>query len=130
MFNEFGYFMSDECPGNAFAVGSIVVLAKFAAVAAAALVSGILSLVGMLWPFYVKLSAFSWMTEGGAAFTGFQIASMALVLVPLSAMGAGILLTISTIARNQKEAQTWLGPVMMVVSVLSMMSMMMFQQHF
>ena len=98
---------------------------KFAAVAAAALVSGILSLVGMLWPFYVKLSAFSWMTEGGAAFTGFQIASMALVLVPLSAMGAGILLTISTIARNQKEAQTWLGPVMMVVSVLSMMSMMM-----
>ena len=98
---------------------------KFAAVAAAALVSGLLSLVGMLWPFYVKLSAFSWMTEGGAAFTGFQIASMALVLVPLSAMGAGILLTISTIARNQKEAQTWLGPVMMVVSVLSMMSMMM-----
>ncbi len=98
---------------------------KFAAVAAAALVSGILSLAGMLWPFYVKVSAFSWMTEGGAAFTGFQIASMALVLVPLSAMGAGILLTISTIARNQKEAQTWLGPVMMVVSVLSMMSMMM-----
>ena len=31
-----GYFMSGECPGNAFAVGSIVVLAKFAAVAASA----------------------------------------------------------------------------------------------
>ena len=96
---------------------------KFLAVACSALVSGLLALLGMLWPFYIKLPVFAWMTEGGAAFTGFQIVTMVVVLLPLSALGAGLLLTISTIARNQKEAQTWLGPMMLGVSVLSMLSL-------
>ncbi len=38
-------------------------------------------------------------------------------------MGAGVLLAISTFARNQKEAQTYLSPVLVVVTVCAMMSM-------
>jgi len=43
--------------------------------------------------------------------------------VPLSVFGAGILLTISTISRNQKEAQASLTPVLIVGTVLGMMSL-------
>jgi len=48
---------------------------------------------------------------------------MFLVLVPLSVFGAGVLLAVSTIARNQKEAQTWLTPVMLVGSLGGILSL-------
>ncbi len=42
---------------------------------------------------------------------------------PLAVLFAGALLTVSTVARNQREAQTYLGPMMMVIIVPAMMSM-------
>lgn len=96
---------------------------KFAAVAGIALFSGTLSLLGMLWPFYTHLKIFEWMTAGGLTLAPGAIAAMFLVQLPLAVMGAGLLLAISTTARNQKEAQTYLGPVLLCVSVLAMLSM-------
>mgnify|MGYP003349801162 CR=1 FL=1 len=43
--------------------------------------------------------------------------------MPLAVLFAGVLLAISTYSRNQKEAQTYLGPVMILVIIPSMMSM-------
>jgi ABC-type Na+ efflux pump, permease component len=101
-----------------------LVLGKFLAVAAIALVSGSLSLIGLLWPFAIKLPAFSWMSESGLSLRPAAVAAMFLVQLPLAVLGAGLLLSISTFARNQKEAQSYLGPVILCASVAALLSMM------
>ncbi|MFM7321722.1 MAG: ABC transporter permease subunit [Armatimonadota bacterium] len=102
-----------------------VALGKFAATAVLAALSGALSLVGVLWPFLVPLPMFRWMTEGGLRMSPTAVAAMGLVLLPMSVFGAGVLLAVSTISRNQKEAQTYLTPVLLVASVLAMLSLVM-----
>ena len=100
-----------------------LVLGKFLAVASVSLVSCVLSLAGFVWPFYVKLPFFSWMTKEGLSLHPASVLAILLVQVPLAVLGAGILLTISTFARNQKEAQTYLAPVLLIVTVLAMTTM-------
>ena len=93
-----------------------LVLGKFMAVASVSLVSCLLSLAGFVWPFYIKLPMFSWMTREGLSLHPAAVLAILLVQVPLAVLGAGILLTISTFARNQKEAQTYLAPVLLIVN--------------
>ncbi len=100
-----------------------IALGKFAAVAAVSLVSSLLSLAGMIWPFYVKLPMFAWMTQSGLSLRPLAVLAVLLVQFPLAIMGAGLLLAISTFARNQKEAQTYLTPVLLIVTVLGMVTM-------
>jgi sodium transport system permease protein len=100
-----------------------LVLGKFLTVASVSLVSSVLSLVGMLWPFTVKLPIFAWMSDGGIVLSPLAGAAMLLVQVPLAVLGAGVLLAVSTFARNQKESQTYLTPVLLIASVCAMMSM-------
>ncbi len=102
-----------------------VALGKFAATAVLAALSGGLSLVGVLWPFLVPLPLFKTMTEGGLRMSPTAVTAMGLVLLPMSVFGAGVLLAVSTISRNQKEAQTYLTPVLLVASVLAMLSLVM-----
>jgi ABC-type Na+ efflux pump permease subunit len=111
--------LSAPVPRRALAIG------KFAVTASMALLSGVLSVVGTLWPFAVPLPMFRWMTEGGLSLAPVSVAAMFLVLVPLSVFGAGVLLAISTIARNQKEAQASFTPVLLVGSVLGILSLVM-----
>ena len=42
-----------------------LVTGKFLAVACVALVSSLLSLIGLVWPFYVRLPMFEWMSKAG-----------------------------------------------------------------
>jgi sodium transport system permease protein len=100
-----------------------LVLGKFLAVAGVSLVSSLLSVIGLLWPFFVPLKVFEWMTRGGLTLSPTAIVTMILVQIPLAVLGAGLLLTISTYAKNQKEAQTYLAPVLLVTTVAAMMSM-------
>ena len=100
-----------------------IALGKFAAVASVSLISSLLSLSGMIWPFYVKLPIFSWMTQSGLSLRPLAVLAVLLVQFPLAIMGAGLLLAISTFARNQKEAQTYLTPVLLLVTVLGMITM-------
>ncbi len=109
--------LSSPVPRRAIAAG------KFAVTAALALLSGVLSVIGTLWPFAIPLPMFAWMTEGGLTMTATSVAAMFLVLVPLAVFGAGVLLTISTISRNQKEAQASLTPVLLIGTVLGMLSL-------
>ena len=100
-----------------------IALGKFAAVASVALMSSLLSLGGMIWPFYVHLPIFAWMTQSGLSLRPLAVLAVLLVQFPLAIMGAGLLLAISTFARNQKEAQTYLTPVLLLVTVLGMVTM-------
>lgn len=102
-----------------------LVLGKFMAVCGVSLVSSTLSLVGLIWPFYVKLPMFAWMSKAGITLSPVAMLAILLIELPLTVLGAGILLSISTFARNQKEAQTYLAPVLMAMSVLSMVTMFM-----
>lgn len=100
-----------------------IVAGKFLAVAAIAMLGGILSVVGFIWPFYVDSPAFAWMTKAGLTLTFTGIAAMFLVEIPLAVMGAGLLLTVSTFARNQREAQSYLAPVMLFATMGAMLSL-------
>ncbi len=102
---------------------SNIALGKFLMVTATALVSSTLSLVGMLWPFYVKLPMFAFMASQGLTLKPVAIIALALVQVPLALFGAGLLLALSTYAKNQKEMQTYTLPVVLLGTVGSMLSM-------
>jgi sodium transport system permease protein len=100
-----------------------LVTGKFLAVAAVAMIGGLLSVVGFIWPFYVPIPAFQWMVKSGLTLTFTGVLAMFLVEIPLAVMGAGILLSVSTYARNQREAQSYLAPVMLVATSGAMLSL-------
>ena len=103
-----------------------LVLGKFGAVVIATLLSSILSLLGLILRVSFggpMLGMGSGSIEGGLKLSGLAMAAMFLVQIPLAVMGAGLLLAVSTFARNQKEASTYLMPVMMLSSISAMMTM-------
>jgi len=100
-----------------------IAIGKFLTVTATALVSCTLSLVGMLWPFYVKLPMFSWIAAQGLTLKPMAIVALVLVQIPLALFGAGVLLALSTYSRNQKEMQTYTVPVVLLGTVGAMLSM-------
>ncbi|MBC8140646.1 MAG: hypothetical protein H7Y38_04315, partial [Armatimonadetes bacterium] len=88
-----------------------------------AMLGGFCSVIGFIWPFYLPIPAFSFLAKSGLTLTFAGVAAMFLVEIPLCVMGAGILLTVSTFARNQREAQSYLAPVMLVGTLGAMMSL-------
>jgi len=99
-----------------------IALGKFCTVTATALTSSFLSVVGMFWPLYIKLPLFSWMSEAGITLGPAAFLAILLVQLPLAVLGAGVLLAMSTLARNQKEMQTLVAPTMVVGTVGAMMT--------
>jgi sodium transport system permease protein len=102
-----------------------LVIGKFLTVAAVCLVSSCLSVVGLMLPFVLPIKAFEWLSQGGLHLSAASVAAILLVQLPLAVLFAGLLLALSTFARNQKEAQTYIGPMMLLVIVPAMLSMMM-----
>ncbi len=100
-----------------------LVIGKFCAVAAVCCVGSVLSVVGMSIPFFSGLKAFDWIARGGMHLSLAGIGVTLLMQIPLAVLFAGLLLTVSTFARNQKEAQTYLGPMMIAILIPAMMSM-------
>jgi sodium transport system permease protein len=100
-----------------------IVLGKFLAVAGVCLVSSLLSIVGLMIPFFSGLKAFDWLAKGGVNLSPTAITVTLIMQLPLAVLFAGVLLAISTFARNQKEAQTYLGPLFIIVLLPSMLSM-------
>ncbi len=99
-----------------------IAFGKFLTVTATALLSSTLSLVGMLWPFYVKLPMFAWMASQGISLKPAAIVALVLVQIPLAVFGAGMLLALSTYAKNQKEMQTYTVPVVLIGTVGALLS--------
>lgn len=100
-----------------------IVLGKFCAVVAVCLVSSLLTIAGLGIVFGSGLPAFHAMAQGGMHLSGAAAGVILLALLPLSILFGGLLLTVSTYSRNQKEAQTLLGPLFTVIMVPALMSM-------
>ena len=100
-----------------------LVIGKFLAVASVALVSSVMALIGLIWPFYIHLSMFQWMSKAGLTLHFGAVCALLLVQIPIAVLGAGLLMTVSTYARNQKEMQTYLAPLLIVITVLAMATM-------
>lgn len=102
-----------------------IVLGKFGAVVGVCLISSILSIVGLIFSFSIRSKAFEWLSKGGLHLSPTAVIVTLLVMLPLAVLFAGLLLAVSTFARNQKEAQTYLAPLFMVVLLPAMSSMFM-----
>jgi sodium transport system permease protein len=100
-----------------------IVLGKFGAVVGVCLVSSLLSIAGLVIPFVSGLKAFDWLARGEVQLSATAALVVLLVLLPLSVLFAGILLAVSTFARNQKEAQTYLGSLFPLVLVPALLGM-------
>lgn len=100
-----------------------IVLGKFGVVVAVCLLSSVLTILGLGIAFGSGLHAFAWLAQGGVRLGGAAAGVIALALLPLSALFGGLLLAVSTFARNQKEAQTILGPLFTLIMVPAVMSM-------
>jgi sodium transport system permease protein len=100
-----------------------IVLGKFGAVVGVCLISSLLTIVGLIIPFSSGMHAFAWLSKGGLHLSPAAVLVTLLVLLPLAVLFAGLLLAVSTFARNQKEAQTYLAPLFIVVLMPAMMSM-------
>ena len=100
-----------------------LVLGKFGLVAVVCLLSSVLTIAGLGIAFGSGLHAFAWLASGGVRLGGAAVGVIGLALLPLSALFAGLLLAVSTYARNQKEAQTLLGPLFSLIMVPALMSM-------
>ena len=100
-----------------------IVLGKFGVIVAVCLLSSVLTILGLGIAFGSGLHAFAWLASGGVRLGGAAVGVIGLALLPLSALFGGLLLAVSTFARNQKEAQTILGPLFTLIMVPAVMSM-------
>jgi sodium transport system permease protein len=104
-----------------------IVLGKFGAVACVCLCSGFLSVIGLTIPFLVHSQGL--FGGQGAASLGALHMTLRGVLtimaaqVPLALLFAGLLVAVSTYARNQKEVQVYQAPLLMLILVPAMGSM-------
>ena len=100
-----------------------IVLGKFGVIVAVCLISSVLTIAGLGLAFGSGLPAFGWLAQGGVRLGGVAVGVIGLALLPMSALFGGLLLAVSTYARNQKEAQTLLGPLFTLIMVPAVMSM-------
>jgi sodium transport system permease protein len=101
---------------------SDIVLGKFAAVTGVCLVSSLLSILGLIIPFMSRLKAFEWLAKGGISLDATSACVVLLAIIPVSILFAGALLALSTVARNQKEAQTYLGSLFPIITIPALAS--------
>ncbi len=110
-------------PGNAArppAPRRDIVLGKFGAVVV--LVSSLLSIAGLVILFVTGLRAFDWLARAGCTSAPRPPWWSCWSCSP-SVLFAGLLLAVSTFARNQKEAQTYLGSLFPLVLVPALLGM-------
>jgi sodium transport system permease protein len=86
-------------------------------------VGSLLSIAGLMIPFFSGLKVYAWLVRGGMQLNPLGIGVTLLIQIPLSVLFAGLLIAISTFSRNQKEAQSYLGPLLIAIIVPAMMSM-------
>ena len=100
-----------------------IVLGKFFTVTAVCLISSVLAVVGVMLSFALPGSALALMSKGGLHLSGSAIAVSLVMMLPLAVMFAGVLVAVSTFARNQKEAQTYITPILLLVMIPVLISL-------
>lgn len=92
-----------------------IVLGKFLALAAVCFLSSVSCLVGMVLASTLKLPGSQEMFKDGFGVTPIAAGTIMLVLLPLVAFFASVLIAISSYAKNPREAQTYLAIVNFIV---------------
>ncbi|MBX7218992.1 MAG: ABC transporter permease [Blastocatellia bacterium] len=100
-----------------------IILGKVLTIASVGMVSAVCSIIGILIAFQGGLRALGPEAQGKISFSYPAIGITLLLVIPLTLFVSSILLVISSFARNQKEAQSYALPGIMLVILPAMLSM-------
>jgi sodium transport system permease protein len=92
-----------------------IVLGKFFALCTICLASTLCSILGLVLASVVKTGATQEMFSGGLGLTPKAVVILLILVLPLVAFFGGALIAVSSYARNNREAQTYLGALYLVV---------------
>ena len=98
-----------------------IVLGKFLALSAVCVAAAASGLLGFVLAATLKLGG-DLVFKSGLGITPLGAVEIFLILVPLAATFAGVLIAVSTYARNTREAQTYLGLLNLVVMIPAVFS--------
>jgi sodium transport system permease protein len=104
------------------AVRTHVVLGKFLALSTVCLCSSLSSFIGIALAVSLKLPGSSTLFKDGLGITPSAFAVTLVVLVPLVATFASLLLALSSFARNSRESQTYLAQLSLLVTMPALFS--------
>lgn len=99
-----------------------IVLGKFLALCAICLASGMSSIISLALAASTKSSGSDVLFSGGLGFTPKVIGLLIVLILPLVAFFSGMLIAVSSFARNIREAQSYLGLVYMIVLIPAVFS--------
>jgi sodium transport system permease protein len=99
-----------------------IVLGKFLALAAVCVAAAISGLLGFALSSALKTPGSELVFKSGLGLTPSGAVQTFLILLPLAATFAGVLIAVSTYARNSREAQTYLGMLNLVVMIPAVFS--------
>lgn len=100
-----------------------IILGKLGTIGVVSVLSAFCSVAGMVIAFQVGFVAASALGLSALAISYTSVGAMLAMVVPLAVMTSSLLLLVSTFARNQKEAQAQIYPVLLLVMVPTMLSM-------
>jgi sodium transport system permease protein len=99
-----------------------IILGKLLTIETISVLSALFSIIGIVATFSFGLAYFGEATRGKIAISYGSVAIMTLMVIPLTLLTSALLLVVSAFARNQKEAQAYVLPFMIVVILPAMMS--------
>lgn len=99
-----------------------IVLGKFLALTSVCVAASISGMLGFVLSAALKSSSNDLVFKTGLGLTPLGAIEIFLIVVPLAATFAGVLIAVSSFARNSREAQTYLGIMNLVVMVPAMFS--------
>jgi sodium transport system permease protein len=99
-----------------------IILGKLLTIETVSVLSALFSIIGIIATFSAGLAYFGEATRGKIAISYGSVGIMALMVIPLTLLTSSLLLVVSAFARNQKEAQAYVLPFMIVVILPAMMS--------
>lgn len=106
-----------------------IIAGKVGAVWVLSVVSALFSLIGMVFSLSGTFRALAHVQSETIEVSYTSVAVALVTVIPLGLMMSSLLLVISTFARNQKEAQTYVMPVTMLALVAAMLSMILGQEN-
>lgn len=99
-----------------------IVLGKFLALSAVCVAAAVSGLLGFVLSAALKMKGSDILFKSGLGLTPVGAVEVFLILLPLAATFAGVLIAVSTYARNSREAQTYLGIMNLVVMIPAVFS--------
>ncbi len=100
-----------------------IILGKTLTIMTVSFASALFTIIGLVGSFAIGLSYFAQLTGGKIAISYTAVAVMTLVTLPLTLLTSSLLMILSAFARNQKEAQSYSLPFVMVVILPALLSL-------